>query len=271
MAYNGFLKIKGIKGNSQAKGHKNEIEIIDWSQKFTYEKKNISSSIEKFKKLKIKKGSDNAKVLKNLQNNLPDFEKLKAYDNRDEKGNLKKNTTEYKKMSQEVNQWQKKYQIAINNIDDDWDKNNTDTVEMLNNFQEPIDEFQERLKGSNHDPLSFSKFIDNASTKLLDACCQGTKISECTFYFHRSINVASGKSSSLSAIEENDFIEITLYEVYILKYDIDQDGNALAKETIQLNYDRAKFKFFEGNPQTGKRGSHKIISWSWEKGEATAS
>jgi type VI secretion system Hcp family effector len=271
MAHNGFLKIKGIKGNSQAQGHKNEIEITSWEQKFSYEKQSITAGIEKFKQMKIKNGGDNIASLKNLQASLPDFEKLKNYNDRDDKGNLKTNTTEYKKISQKVNQWQKRYKETIDNIDDDWKDNNADTVDMLDTFQETIDDFQESLKGSNHDPLSFKKFIDNASPKLLDACCQGTKISECTFYCHRSINVVSGKSSSLSAIEENDFIEVTLYEVYISKYNIDQDNSALAKETISLNYDRARFKFFEGNPQTGQRGSHKIIIWSWEKGEAKAS
>jgi len=261
MSYYGFLKIKGFTGGSQAAGHEGEMEIKKWGQHYSYGKQHLGDAVNKFDIALNNEKDEEFNELKALTPTMPNFTKLQEYHKNGEK--TKKEMIEYDNMIKDFKKWHIDYQKILNNLKKKLNKDKT-IDKAFDEFKSFITEFKGELNNSNHDSMKFDKIIDTASCQLLENCCTGKKIPTCTFSLYRSIMPSSSGVIDLAKKGINDFIEVTLNEIYIRNYAINGDSDTIPIESIELHYDKVSFRFVEGDATTGEKGEKKAISWEWK-------
>jgi len=263
MAFASFLKINGITGDCAITGHEGDIEIIQFSQNFTYGKQRLDTTVDLFTQMDWENvTSQKVAKLKELRDNMPDFNELNKYTQGGESAGQA--TEEIKK---KFTDWENQYQLTIKEIDEKWKNDNQEMSGIINQFGQFIKDYGQRLVGSKHEPIKFDKYVDSASPKILEACCTGAAFPDCRFVSYRSVDVSATSPVKLATIARNAYVEITLYRIYLTNYTI-KTGTDLPTETIFINYDEADFKFVEADATTGKKGQQKIINWNWETGKS---
>jgi type VI secretion system secreted protein Hcp len=106
------------------------------------------------------------------------------------------------------------------------------------------------VERANHQDLSFSKYIDIASTDILKHCWAGQHFGKMTFTQYRSAGVN----------EEVEFMTVELEDVVISSYSIGAGGGDLPVESISLAYGKVTYKYDPADEKTGKKAGNKPVS-----------
>lgn len=269
-ASNGFLRIKGqsgkFTGGSSAFGHEGSIEVFRWHQTFTYGKQSFDEEVSRFQLQNELDQGIELKEISRLRRNMPDFKTLNRYA---KGGDLAESRDEhFIRLRTELEKWRKNFESELGNLDQGWKTSNKTLDTSMVKFKNFLESYSQRFSGSKHSEMIFEKYTDKASYKLLTACCTAEKLTECHFTLYRSADIPAAGSKINLAKSAKEFVEITLEDAIITRFEIKHSGEDLPKEIVAINYDKAKFKFVEGDPSTGQRGRNKVISWDWTTGKA---
>ena len=96
--------------------------------------------------------------------------------------------------------------------------------------------------------FTFTKFLDNASCKLLEACCAGQHLKEVKLALCRA---GSGKLR---------YYEVVLEQVIIADY-AQSANSGVPVETVQLNYGRIKTTYIRQKRSDGTAGGNVTGGW----------
>ncbi|MEM7019881.1 MAG: type VI secretion system tube protein Hcp [Pseudomonadota bacterium] len=112
----------------------------------------------------------------------------------------------------------------------------------------------------NHEPLTFSKFFDNASDDLMKACWIGECL-DAVFTLYRPLG-ASGKNQ---AVESNRYLAIHVKHAYLKSMSISGEADEVAKEELSLVYNYIQYQFTKVDLKLGKLdpSDRPKIDWYW--------
>ncbi|WP_040260709.1 Hcp family type VI secretion system effector [Pseudomonas massiliensis] len=96
--------------------------------------------------------------------------------------------------------------------------------------------------------FTFTKFLDNASCKLLEACCAGQHLKEVKLALCRA------------GTDKLKYYEVVLEEVIIADY-AQNASSGVPIETVQLNYGRIKTTYIRQKRSDGSAGGNVTGGW----------
>jgi type VI secretion system secreted protein Hcp len=107
------------------------------------------------------------------------------------------------------------------------------------------------VERANHQDLSFTKYVDIASTDLIKHCWAGTHFGKLTLAQYRS----AGNDT-----KDVEFLTVELEDVVISSYQIGGGGGDIPIESISLAYGKVTYKYDPADQKTGAKKGNKPVS-----------
>lgn len=113
-----------------------------------------------------------------------------------------------------------------------------------------------------HEDMVFTKDIDAASPKLLQACSTGTIVKDVIVYFYRAVASAANTVGSPTGVARKQYLKIEMKNVLISSVAPSVGNDGFPSETFTLRYSAIRWTYDEVRVD-GSIGGHTAISGNW--------
>ncbi|PPE67698.1 Hcp family type VI secretion system effector [Caldimonas caldifontis] len=114
-----------------------------------------------------------------------------------------------------------------------------------------------------HGEMTFTKDIDGATPKLLQACSAGTIIGDVVVYFYRAHGGKNNVGSPSGTQSRHQYLKVELKNVIVSSVAPTVNGEGVPSETFTLKYSAVRWTYDELNI-TGDKSGKVNITGAWD-------